>query len=108
MDGRADGTAGSYTLHPHLMKWVYELVDVMDTKTTRQLRMQRDVPMLPLVRTSINTPTGDSDQFLPGVRLAVIGDEEVPLVCKSKGAALCFYQRPFCAWQEILSIVELS
>lgn len=79
---RADRTPGSYTLQARLMKRVYELVDLVDIKTTNQLRRQRNVPMLPLVRTSIHTAIGgDTTRCIPGVRLGVVWDAEVPLVC---------------------------
>lgn len=81
---RADGTSGSYTLQARMMKRVYELVDLLDIKTTNQLSRLRDVPVLPLVRTSIKTATGDTSRCLPDVRLGVIRDAEVPLVCKLK------------------------
>lgn len=107
MDNRADGTTGSYTLQAHLMKRVFELVDIVDVKTTGQLRRQRDVPMLPLVRTSVNTAIGigEGPGYLPDVRLGVVRDAEVSLVVTNLKAGLCPIDAPLCAWQDMCSTV---
>ncbi len=79
VDHRADGVAGSYTLQAHLMKRVYELVNLVETKTKRPLRSQKRVPSLPLVRTAINSTIADTIRCPPGVMLGVVKDAEVPL-----------------------------